>query len=105
MLACLVLGVTQAGPNRVLHIRVDKRRTGRDLMVSIGHELRHAVEVLSDPGFVDTNSARLFYELAARTERYSFETEAAIETELKVDRELRAWARQQRAVTTAREGM
>jgi hypothetical protein len=96
VLACLLLGVTQAGAHRILHIRVDKRRTGRDLMVSIGHELQHAIELLSEPGVVDTNSARLFYERVARTERYFFETEAAIETELKVDRELRAWTRQQR---------
>ncbi len=103
VLACLVLGVTQAGPNRFLHIRVDKRKTGRDLMVAIGHELQHAIEVLSEPGVVDTNSARLFYERVAHTERYSFETEVAIETELRVDRELRLWERQQRAVTSVRK--
>jgi hypothetical protein len=103
VLACLVLGVTRAGPNRILHIRVDKRKTGRDLMVAIGHELQHAIEVLSEPGVVDTDSARLFYERVARTERPSFETEVAIETELRVDGELRDWERQQRAVTPVRK--
>ena len=105
VLACLVLRVTQAGPNRILHIRVDTRRTGVDLMVSIGHELQHAVEVLREPAVVDTHSIRLFYERLAPTNRHSFETEAAIEAELKVDGELRAWRKQIYAVTMARDPM
>ena len=39
VLACLVLNITHAGPFRVLSVRVDKRKQGRDLMVAIGHEL------------------------------------------------------------------
>jgi hypothetical protein len=95
--ACLVLGVTYAGSHRVLHIRVDKRKRGDDLLVSIGHELHHAAEVLADPNVVDTNSIRRFYELLAPTNRYSFETQAAIKTGLKIAGELRAWRKQQRA--------
>jgi hypothetical protein len=40
--------VTAAGPNRILRIQVDTRKAGWDLMGSIGHGLRHAVEVLGD---------------------------------------------------------
>ena len=44
--ACLLLTITMlAGP--VLRILVDPRKSDRDLMGSIGHELRHALEVLS----------------------------------------------------------
>src|SRR6185503_19741592 len=47
--ACLLLTVTQAGPNRILQIKVDARRKGRELVVSIGHELKHAIELLNEP--------------------------------------------------------
>ena len=92
--ACLLLAVTQAGPNRILHIRVDHRRHGHDLMAAIGHELRHAVELLNEPTVVDGNTAHNFYQRVAPTESYSFETEEAIEIELKIDKELRQWAKQ-----------
>ena len=91
--ACLVLSITRAGASRILHIRIDPRKKGRDLMNAIGHELQHAVEVLHEPSAVDADSVRLFYERIAPTERLSFETQAAIETELKIDGELRAYAR------------
>ena len=88
-----MLSVTQAGASRILHIRIDPRKKGRDLMIAIGHELHHAAEVLNEPSAVDADSVRLFYERIAPTERLSFETQAAIETELKIDGELRAYAR------------
>ena len=46
--ACLLHAITIAGPNRMLFILVDARPSDCDLMGSIGHELQHAVEVLSD---------------------------------------------------------
>ena len=48
--ACLPLTVTVAGPFRILFIlvRIDTRRADWDYMGSIGHELHHAIEVLSD---------------------------------------------------------
>jgi hypothetical protein len=93
VLACLLLTVTQAGPNRILHIRVDPRRKNHDLMVSIGHELKHAVELLSEPSVVDSNTAHNFYQRGVAIERYNFETQAAIDIELKIDKELREWAK------------
>jgi len=49
--ACLPLTMTVAGPFRILFIfvRIDTRRADWDYMGSIGHELYHAIEVLSDP--------------------------------------------------------
>jgi hypothetical protein len=93
VLACLLLGVTRAGSFRILHIRVDPRRRGRDLMVDIGHELQHAVELLSEPGVVDAITAHNFYQRSAAIQRYNFETQEAINTELKIDEELRRWAK------------
>jgi hypothetical protein len=92
--ACLLLAVTQAGPNRILHIKVDRRRSGRDLMVAIGHELSHAVELLNEPNVVDATTAHNFYRRNAAIDRYNLETEAAIEIELKIDKELRQWTKQ-----------
>ena len=95
--ACLVLDIDRAGPFRILSIRVDKSKRGGDLMIAIAHELHHVLEVLREPSAVDSTSIRLFFERIAPTERLSFETQGAIETELKVDRELRQWRRAQHA--------
>jgi hypothetical protein len=100
--ACLVLDIDRAGPFRILSIRVDKRKQGGDLMVAIGHELHHVLEVLREPGAVDSTTIRLFYERVAPTERLSFETQGAIETELKVAGDLRQWRRVQRATPDGR---
>jgi hypothetical protein len=104
VLSCLLLAITQAGPNRMLHIKVDPRRKGNHLIVSIAHELTHAIEVLSEPTVVDGNSAHNFFQRMAPIDRdrYSFETQAAIETALMVDKELRAWERRQRGRDTRR---
>src|SRR5687767_2441818 len=37
--ACLLMMVTAAGNNRILHIKVDTRKKGTELLASIGHEL------------------------------------------------------------------
>ena len=94
--ACLVLDIDRAGPFRMLSIRVDKGKKGGDLMVAIGHELHHVLEVLREPSAVDSVTIRLFFERIAPTERLSFETQGAIETGLRIAGELRAWRRTQR---------
>ena len=94
--ACLVLDIDRAGPFRILSIRVDKGKKGGDLMIAIGHELHHVLEVLREPSAVDSATIRLFFERIAPTERLSFETQGAIETELRIAGELRAWRRSQR---------
>jgi hypothetical protein len=96
VLSCLLLTITKAADYRMLHIKIDERRKDHDLMVSIAHELRHAVELLSDPTIADSTAAQNFYHRGAPKETYAFETQAAIETELRVDEELREWLRKQR---------
>jgi hypothetical protein len=86
--ACLWLSVTVAGPFRVLRIRVDRRRGSEcDLMASIGHELKHAIEVLSEPHVTDRASMYSFLERQGRNGLDRFETQAAIGVELQVGRE------------------
>jgi hypothetical protein len=59
--ACLA-GVTMAGPRRVLWVKVDTRKADWDLMGSIGHELRHAVEVLGSAAVTSSDALYMFYE-------------------------------------------
>jgi hypothetical protein len=93
--SCLLLAVTQAGPSRILHIRIDPGRKGHRLMVSIGHELKHALELLSEPTVVNLDTAHNFFERIAPRRGLSFETQAAVAVGLKIDRELRRSAKAQ----------
>ena len=94
--ACLLNTMTIAGPNRVLRILVDPRKEDRDLMGSIGHELQHAVEVLSNR-FVRTYSAMilLYKEICDACGRRS-ETNAAIRAGNAVRAELKESAAAER---------
>ena len=92
--ACLSLSVKVAGPFRLLRIRVDRRgvRTDRRqaecaLMTSIGHELQHAIEVLSDFHVTDMHSMYSFMERQGSISLGRFETEAAIKVGLQVEKE------------------
>ena len=91
--ACMVLTVKVAGPNRLLRIVVDTRKTDCALMASIGHEVRHAVEVLQDRSV--TSDAALFH-FYTREGRHTtpdplgaWETEAAVRAGMDVLTELR----------------
>jgi hypothetical protein len=57
-------------------------------MGSIGHELQHAVEVLSTPDVTDTATMYRFYEREGRRVFGGFETEAAIRAGQNVRAEL-----------------
>ena len=76
--ACLT-GVTTAGENRVLWIRVETHGVDWDVMGAIGHELRHAVEVLDEPSVNSTAAMMMFYlRIGWRSPNRTFETNAAI---------------------------
>ena len=77
--AYLALSVTVAGPHRILRIFVNTRRDPTVLMASIGHELRHAVEVLSDRTVTSNRAAYFFYLREGSTAGERFETTAAIQ--------------------------
>jgi hypothetical protein len=59
--ACLVMGLTVAGPYRYLRVRLAGRASDDGSMASLGHELRHALEILSEPGIRSGEAMYLFY--------------------------------------------
>jgi hypothetical protein len=95
--ACLIDTMTLAGPNRVLRILVDLRKSDRDLMGSIGHELQHAVEVLSYRAVRSSSAMTLLHLKIARRSGNGFETDAAIKAGNAVRNELKDGAAAERA--------
>jgi hypothetical protein len=86
--ACLSLSITPAGSFRILRVLVDMASDMFELMATIGHELRHALEILSEPHVRTTAQAYLFYTRESPTSRDVFETRAAILTGLAVEQEI-----------------
>jgi hypothetical protein len=86
--ACLSLSIAGAGHYRILRVLVDLAADAMELMATIGHELRHAVEILTEPEVRSTTDAYLYYARVAPTTRDVFETPAAIAAGLAVEREL-----------------
>jgi hypothetical protein len=90
--ACLVT-VTTAGSHRLLWIKVDTNKTDCDLTASIGHELRHVVEILSDSDVRNGAEMFLYYLRMGRPQpgvNFRFETTAALEAGIAVKSEIRA---------------
>jgi hypothetical protein len=86
--SCLV-GVTRAGRFRMLWIELDPKRTDVDLVVSIAHELQHAVEILST-NIRSSAGMFSFYVRQGRRPRgrSAFETAAAIDVSTAVRAEM-----------------
>jgi hypothetical protein len=78
--ACLKMWMQVSGPNRFVRIVINRSKADRDVdvMGSLGHELQHAIEVLSEPGV--TNGVTMFNYLKriAPTDNNRFETTAAV---------------------------
>src|SRR5262245_38386383 len=88
--ACLLLTMTMMGPHRLLRILVDPRAADRDLTASIGHELQHAVEVLTYSSVRSSSQMILLYRRICDVCGPSFfETNAAIQAGNTVRDELR----------------
>jgi hypothetical protein len=88
--ACLAWRVTPAGPHRILQVLLDSRKPDIELIASIGHELRHALEVLQDASLRSTGAIRLFYmRLMGGDSPRTFETDAARAAGDAVYREMR----------------
>jgi hypothetical protein len=86
--ACLLLNVTVAGPHRILRILVDPRKAeGCDLMESIGHELHHATELLSNRSITSAAHAFHFFHNIGKTGFERFETKDAMRAGTNVARE------------------
>jgi hypothetical protein len=87
--ACLWMTVTLSGPHRVLRVFVNEKSNDRELIASIGHELRHAVEVLSHPAVRSDSAMVALYQQEGRVRDLSFETQAAIDAGTAVGDEVR----------------
>jgi hypothetical protein len=87
--ACLVPTLTVAGPYRILRILIDPREAERRLIANIGHELRHALEVLDEPA-VRSNAQvfHLFARIGITGGRTIFETPDAVRAGIDVYNEL-----------------
>ena len=76
--SCLTHSVVSSGGYRFLRILVDARQPAADLLASIGHELRHAIEVLEDPAITSAEAIFLFYSRGVMFGGEPFETPEAI---------------------------
>ena len=75
-----VAAVTQTATNRILVVKVNIRNAEGELMGLIGHELRHAIEILVEPTLVDTVSMYFLYQRIGRLGTYTtIETQAAVQ--------------------------
>ena len=86
--ACLSLQLVAGEGFRLLRIIVEAMDGPLALMATIGHELQHALELLENPAVRTSAAAYLYYAREAPTVRDSFETELAIHTGLRIEREL-----------------
>jgi hypothetical protein len=86
--ACLSLSITPAGGFRILRVLVDLATDVVELMATIGHELQHALEILTEPRVRTTAQAYMYYAREAATSLDVFETPAAIKAGVAVHREL-----------------
>jgi hypothetical protein len=77
--ACLLLWMGAAGPNRMLRVVVDSEKTDIETMALLGHELRHALEVLGEPSVRTGAGIFLMYKRNGAVQGETFETEAAID--------------------------
>jgi len=93
--ACLPNWMISSGGNRFMRIVIDRRRLGSDwrLLVAIGHELQHVLEVLDDRFVTDGRKMFFFYQQHAPTLQAQFETQAAIRAGLSIRKELHVWRR------------
>jgi hypothetical protein len=93
--ACLLMSVKVAGPNRLLRIVVETHRKPPEVMASIGHELQHAIEALSEPGVTNNALMEQFFErlTGSPTARgqLEFETSQAVKVGDMVLTEVTEW--------------
>jgi hypothetical protein len=88
--ACLAHSIHVAPPHRILRVVVNTRRDREGLIGAIGHELQHAMEVLSEPGITTTQGMffRLFGGMSMGTTG-RFDSKEAVEAGIQIERELR----------------
>jgi hypothetical protein len=93
--ACFV-SVTASKANRYMRVVVDTKKADWDLMGSIGHELRHTIEVIGNPQVRDNTAKYFFYEQIGSqgTGAGARETQAAADAGNQVRSEVRKFNRE-----------
>jgi hypothetical protein len=93
--ACFV-SVIASGAYRYMRVVVDTHKADWDLMGSVGHELRHTIEVIAEPGIRNNASKFFFYEQIATKANGSGarETRAAVDAGEDVRAEVRRFNQQ-----------
>ena len=95
MRGCLV-NVTVGGPYRFMFVHVATHKADWDLMGSIGHELRHTIEVIDNPSVTSLRTMRSLYEWIGKQNfrnPNSYETDAAVAAGNAVRNEVRTFIR------------
>jgi hypothetical protein len=87
---CLLHTMTAAGERRYLWIAIGLNDQPINLMVTIAHELRHALEILSVKSIRTAGGIFFYYHSRGGPRIRVFETAAALATEAAVRRELTA---------------
>ena len=91
--SCLMGSIDIADSNRILRVRIQKTQLEDKLVVSLGHELQHAVEVLSEPSVTTSAEMRWLFEKIGIRSGGVFETRAADTVSDEIHRELAATPR------------
>jgi hypothetical protein len=86
--ACLTW-ITVSRGNRMLHVIIDERLSDTATMAAIGHELRHALELLGDVRVTSRGAMYSFYQREGFVRNSTFETHAAVAAGEAVLRELK----------------
>jgi hypothetical protein len=86
---CLLRTIAISGPHRILRILVDANAREDRLMATIGHELQHAIEVLSNTALRTEGALYLFYRRTGTKRGRMFETADAVQTGNTVRAEVR----------------
>ena len=96
--ACLKVWMTSSGSVRFLRVIVNRKRAASDVdfMGSIGHELQHTVEALSEPNTMDSVGLYNFFSRTATYGSNRFETIEAIRAGDAVRNELSRYRGRQR---------
>ena len=87
--ACLVLWMGVTDQYRMLRVVIEDAYPEVEAMASLGHELKHVLEVLSDPKVVTGHGMLALYKRNGAIQRETFETDEAIATGNAVFNELR----------------
>jgi hypothetical protein len=85
---CLLHRMSAIGESRYLWIAMDMHDEPINLMVRLAHELRHALEILSDASIRTDRAIFSFYQSDGSPVTRTFETAAALATGAAVRREL-----------------